>query len=112
MIDEHREAGTRREPLEQRREPELRYDTRGEQPAVHARADTPPLRGGDLAANAFADADARLPAEQRLRAIALVVQPRERRLQAIERDRRRLAERAERQLAELAEREHDARAAP
>src|SRR6185312_16432322 len=60
------------------------------------------------ALDALANTDARLPAEQRVRATALVAQPGERRLQAIHRDRTLPAERAERVLAELAEREHQA----
>src|SRR5450432_3276503 len=62
---------------------------------------------GRNALDALADTDARVPAEQIMRTAALVVQPRERRLQAIDRDRTLPAERAERELAELAEREHD-----
>src|SRR5439155_11314518 len=52
------------------------------------------------ALDALAHADARLPAEQRRGAVALVAQPRHRRLQEIDRDRALAAERAERILAE------------
>src|SRR5687767_5736443 len=59
------------------------------------------------AADTLTHTDARLPAEDRRSAIALVVQSRERRLQAIHRDRRLATERTERVFAELAEGEHD-----
>src|SRR5262245_58298904 len=58
------------------------------------------------ALDALADADARPPAEHLDRAIAVVVQARERGAQPVDGDRARPAERAERVLAELAEREH------
>ena len=62
--------------------------------------------GFDLAANALPHADARLPSDQFSGAIAVELQARQRRLEAVDTDRRLAIERAKHWLGQPARQEH------